>query len=319
MACGQNHVSGSQKKGAHVHFPFEAMTKIAKNNINLYYWLDEPNFGDALNVEVTRKLFHINVNKATPEECEACFIGSLLDKFLYERVFRGKRARRLYAQPPVQIWGTGFIIEKNGYIRRKYNLGEAFFRKAQVHAVRGALSRDRLSKILRKNLRDVLLADPGLIGCDLIDWQQNEKVYELGIIPHYVEKDKPVWAELQKSIPSSIVIDMQADVYDVLNTISKCKAVLSSAMHGLIVADGMHIPNMRAILTGSLYGGEYKFNDYYSSYGLTTHPKWNLNEKLFTQDDIQSIYDNYTISRELVDEKKEMLYKTFPYINEETP
>ena len=48
--------------------------------------------------------------------------------------------------------------------------------------------------------------------------------------------------------------------------LSKCKRVISSSLHDLILADSLVIPNIRIILSNKIYGGNFKFNDYYSSY-----------------------------------------------------
>ena len=44
-------------------------------------------------------------------------------------------------------------------------------------------------------------------------------------------------------------------------------------MYGLIVADVLYIPNVRMILSDKISGGDYKFNDYYSAFGLNEHEK----------------------------------------------
>lgn len=53
-------------------------------SVNVYYWLGVPNFGDALNIPISKELFGIDIMKSTPQECEATFLGSTLDDFLFK-------------------------------------------------------------------------------------------------------------------------------------------------------------------------------------------------------------------------------------------
>ena len=137
-------------------------------DIQLYYWLGMQNFGDALNIDLCKKLFNINPVMSTPEECEATFIGSTLDDFLFRGLKRfSKKYQDNINKLPVKIWGSGFIAPKNKFCRRLFNLYEQYFRTIEVKAIRGDLSRKRLEKISNQNLDDVLLADAGLLAKDL--------------------------------------------------------------------------------------------------------------------------------------------------------
>jgi pyruvyltransferase len=44
----------------------------------------------------------------------------------------------------------------------------------------------------------------------------------------------------------------------------ECKIVLSSSLHGLVLADSFQIPNKRIVLSNNIIGGDFKFKDYYS-------------------------------------------------------
>jgi hypothetical protein len=48
--------------------------------------------------------------------------------------------------------------------------------------------------------------------------------------------------------------------------------VISSSLHGLIVADSLGIPNVWLRLSPDVLGGDYKFKDYYSVFGLAPEP-----------------------------------------------
>lgn len=56
----------------------------------------------------------------------------------------------------------------------------------------------------------------------------------------------------------------------VIKQIKQCKYIASSSLHGLIIADAYHIPNIRIVDydTFAYPACNYKFEDYYSALGL---------------------------------------------------
>jgi hypothetical protein len=140
-------------------------------------------------------------------------------------------------------------------------------------ALRGKLTKSKLEKISSKEYNKIVLGDPGLLCKHLIDNTNVIKKYRLGIIPHYVDKTNRYISEIQANNPNSKIIDIQQEPYAFLKEISQCDTVVSSAMHGLIAADSLNIPNIRLILSDKLTGGDFKFNDYYSVFGIENHVK----------------------------------------------
>ena len=46
--------------------------------------------------------------------------------------------------------------------------------------------------------------------------------------------------------------------------ICQCEMTASSSLHGLIVSDAYHVPNVWICLNSETGGGEFKFKDYYA-------------------------------------------------------
>jgi pyruvyltransferase len=95
-----------------------------------------------------------------------------------------------------------------------------------------------------------------------------DKKYRLGIVPHYIEK-KESYEYFQ--MPSDCVyIDIMSDPETFVRDILSCQYILSSSLHGLILAEAYKIPSMYYMLTNKIIGGSFKYNDYYSMDGRNT-------------------------------------------------
>lgn len=114
-----------------------------------------------------------------------------------------------------------------------------------VLAVRGKLS--------ARNLRagKVPLGDLGLLASRI--WPKSPAKYNIGVVRHYVDQNKYPFAD--------IVIDATEKPEDVVTKISSCRVILSSSLHGLIVADSYGIPNMR-LARSDVITGDWKWMDH---------------------------------------------------------
>lgn len=255
----------------------------------LFWYRDTPNFGDALAPLLVEKFSGRRVVASTPRRCRMCAVGSILDSF-FSRGFSLKR--RLYRRiaPPVLVWGGGFIQpEREGWTDPR--------RRLDVRAVRGKLSRERIRKYLGID-KEIALGDPGLLCAGLLEGRTIPKTHDLGIIPHYIDRDNPLLDRFPAG--TSIRINVGAPPLDVLEQIASCRAVISSAMHGLIAADSLGIPNIRMVLGGKLMGGDYKFDDYYSAFGIEHHPRVVL-DATGPIPDARCIIERHAVSREMVE------------------
>lgn len=270
--------------------------------INLYY-KKLPNMGDLLNPLIVKNVFGLNSKHNTFLTCELSGIGSGLESFLLS-----EKSHKRFLQAisykflgEVHIWGTGFLRE---------NINESYFyRKSTVfHAVRGELSKSKVEKILKRKL-NIPTGDPGLLASYLIK-EKIEKKYALGIIPHFREQDNRVFDQIRKLNRNSKIIDLKEDPIEVVKQIAQCEVVISSSLHGLIVADSFDIPNQHFIVSDKLKGDGFKFRDYYSSYHLEHKPVDIKNSSIPT---INNIIDSYEITRQMVEDKKKDIINSFPF------
>lgn len=154
------------------------------------------------------------------------------------------------------VWGTGAINDA------PLNLPP----RTRILAVRGPLTR----RLLGADVPEVY-GDPGLLLPRFYDEHQ-EPIYEIGVIPHFLDKT----AMQLPHDPAVLMIDVQADWRTVVDNIRRCRSILSSSLHGLVVADSYGIP-ARWVSVGDRSGGPFKFHDYYLGTGREPPPPlvWN--------------------------------------------
>lgn len=148
------------------------------------------------------------------------------------------------------VWGTGCINE--GMI------GE---NPREVFAVRGPLTRDEL---LKRGIEcPEVYGDPALLY-PIIYNPKIEKKYKWGIIPHYIEFESDKDIEIIKNLEKQgfKIIDICSGEHEFIDELLEVENVISSSLHGLIVADAYGIPNARVNISNKLIGGDFKFKDY---------------------------------------------------------
>lgn len=262
------------------------------------------NMGDLLNELIIENIFGYKVIQSGRLDCHTSGIGSSLSSFFPPKTKMPPKPKyfiqKLYGQIlPIQIWSTGFISYSNDehYCVRKVN---------NVASVRGELSKKRLEGILGKKL-DVPTGDGGLLASSLID-NKNEKKFSIGIIPHFKEKHEPRFKELQANYNNSVIIDLTDEPMNVIKAISQCEVIISSSLHGLVVADSFGIPNMRLVYSDKLLGDGFKFDDYYSSYNVES-TYFDLKRSGYPK--INDVIDGYKIEKAVVETKKKEIMESF--------
>lgn len=152
------------------------------------------------------------------------------------------------------VWGTGAMFH---HIPIELS-------RARIRALRGRFSANRVGI----PTGGVALGDPGLLVDRIPLAPDLEPRWELSIVPHYVDMNDEGLARYVRAHPEVHVIDPCAPVPEVLSEIRASAMILSSSLHGLVVADSFGIPNRWVWLSDKLAGGAFKFCDYYSAFGI---------------------------------------------------
>ena len=313
-----------------------------KRNINIMYYFSN-NFGDNLNYFLLKDMIEGNINfydrtfknqndksrdlnninnLNTIAKIDLIFIGSNLDVICnWSYAFDNKSYKhksiisKLYFKIfdyfyPLIIYGTGFISSDNFQ-------NESYVRNIKIKAIRGNVSLQRIEKNGIKASEKVILADPGILAPFLLNLTNKkdfnfQKEYDLCVIPHFVDS-KNILIKTHIQINNSIILNINSNPIEFIRSLLKCKNILSSGLHGLIVADSLGIPNMRMIVSDKIIGGDYKFRDYYSAYNLEIPPYIDLRKENFNYEQIKKLNNNHFISKEIIRDKQCKLLSNFPF------
>lgn len=203
------------------------------------------NLGDELNFYILKhatsyKLYNYRDIYSSSSRNYGC-IGSLIDSDLFNS--------------STVIWGTGAIAGKD---KLKYE-------PLKICAVRGKLTRKYL---LEQGMEcPEVYGDPALL-LPKIYQPKVEKQYKLGVIPHYVDQENSLVAELSRLYGGNVcIIKMKdySDWKDVVDSINRCEQIISSSLHGLILSDAYNIPNAWVEFSDRVAGEGFKFKDYFSA------------------------------------------------------
>ena len=194
-------------------------------------------------------------------------LGDVLTPVLLERL---GYAPRWTPQIAAKVLATGSIIR---FARAGQTVwGSGAMRatdrpdpRARYLAVRGPLTRRAVLKA--GGSCPEVYGDPALLLPELVNGPV-PKVHDLGLVPHYV--DRAIVAGLH---PNEHRIDvLRADPLEVVREIRQCRAVVSSSLHGVIVAHAFGIPAAWVRWSDKLSGDDTKFHDYAASVGWAAVP-----------------------------------------------
>lgn len=207
------------------------------------------NLGDSVSLDVVQKM---SLNQCNPiiasnHSRRPCImtIGSILHHAIDGDV----------------VWGTGFISDSS-----KYGLLTTT-KKLKVLALRGPMT----NELLHKSGIDVDLpvyGDPGIfIPYAFGIARQTKKSYSIGVVPHVEDYDL---VSKQKIFREGIaLIDFRKDFRTAVEKIAQCERIVSSSLHGLIIAEALGIPAAWVLFSNKVIGNGFKFKDYYLGSGRT--------------------------------------------------
>lgn len=232
------------------------------------------NWGDDLNVFLCASWFNKKIiNYSTSvlswmsNDVIYSFIGSILQS----------------ANRRTVVWGSGLISE------------DEYPKEApkRICAVRGPLSR----KVLQEHGIECpeVYGDPALLLSRYYTPKEPTKKFRLGIVAHVCdEKNQIIRDFLRKDYD---VIQISLSSYerwqDVVDQVCSCEAIVSSSLHGLVVADAYGIPNTWIEFSDLVIGLGFKFRDYFMSVNREIRPP----HFIHSVEDLEKLYFQEMVSQ----------------------
>jgi hypothetical protein len=216
------------------------------------------NYGDNLMGILLPELFNVDPKYVRPERAELIGAGSILDAY-HRRVAKKLKKGRLpiLKQRPwrtLHVWGSGFMN----------TFGLAVWPQSiHIHAVRGPLSLAKVvgdAKYDAYNKADIAMGDPAIL-LPLLKPKTGPSKIAVAVIPHFASYPEFVRRYGSSMPPHWEIINLLDDPVRITEQISSAECVISSSLHGLIVADAYNIPSRRMVATG-IKGDGFKFRDY---------------------------------------------------------
>jgi len=202
--------------------------------VSAFWWSLVSNWGDKLSPLLLQRFARIDVTWAPANEADIVCVGSILGN-LVKPDYTGV------------ILGSGKLFEEGVVPPLAY-----------VLALRGPLT-------ARGVPGTFALGDPGLLADELVT--VTEKTRDLGLVPHW--SDNRLARDPRFSQYNPVIIYSDGDPLDIIRTIGSCKKIISSSLHGLILADAFNIPRrFEASAAWGREGGDFKVRDHNAALGL---------------------------------------------------
>lgn len=163
-----------------------------------------------------------------------------------------------WADENTVVWGAGFGSD-DACVKSK---------PLDICAVRGPLTRKRLAETGIQ--APEIYGDPALLFSKFYNPAQIEK-YDIGFIPHYSDARHPLVTSILAQSNNVRFIDVTNSVNTVIDQINQCKVILSSSLHGVIVAHTYGIRALHISFEESTMQKWFKFHDYFQSVGLNNY------------------------------------------------
>jgi len=193
------------------------------------YWYNFTNMGDMLSPITIKGVTGVTPEwDPNPSKHRVVGLGSIMGS----------------VKPGDFVWGTGCISETAPFD----------VTGADILAVRGPLTAAKLKV-------DVPFGDPALLMPRFYIPSQFGEKHEVGIVPHYVD------IKSVKPVDGVPIIDVRMNWMKTIDYITNCETIVSSCLHGIIIAEAYGIPAVWVKVTDKVLGNGFKFDDYYLSTG----------------------------------------------------
>lgn len=268
-----------------------------KNRLRLFWWNEKiiqgkskENYGDALGKYLVEKISGKKVVFAWSKKFSFfdfiapihVTIGSILTNVNHNCI----------------VWGSG-IITKTTPIK-----------KATFLAVRGPQTRKYLLA-LGFDVPEVY-GDPALLLPRYYN-PKIEKKFKYGIVPHY--NDYKVVVQWFKNSSDIHLIDiMTNDIESKTIEFLQCERIISSSLHGIIVAHSYGIPAVWQKFSDQVFGDDIKFQDYMESVQIPFY-QTNIKTEAYTDEEMHNLFTQFVAlpNPQIIEDLRNGLMEACPF------
>lgn len=210
-------------------------------------WHKSINFGDQLNPYLVKRMWGFESKKINEgdKQPHLMMIGSILNE----------------ANSETLVLGSGFVAPDR-YFESTPN----------IITVRGRKTLEMIENIKIKT-DEIEVGDPAILLPDYFIPSVGFNKYNIGVIPHIIDVDFAHSLFERKRGVRIIDLRLSGDDFNeiesIINQICSCRCIISSSLHGLIIAHAYGIPGIWCEFSDMVIGNGFKFKDYMSAHGMT--------------------------------------------------
>lgn len=264
-------------------------------HIPMHWYSAKLNFGDWIGPQMVQAYSGrqpIQSNRPGTNTRMLCSVGSILGRINRHNV---------------DVWGSGLmrpLTAKEIELRKR-------LKGIKIHAVRGKHTRRELQDSLGWDVPEVY-GDPALLLPDVI-LPSETKHNEVVVVPHYVHLPK-----INHSVINGQVVDVRNDVKSVVEQLAGASAVVSSSLHGLIVAQAYGVPWVRMDISDHQLGGkDFKFEDFFSCLDRENVSRVEITKEELATIDLAALAQKATLPELMIDIS--LLRDAFPVASVQGP
>lgn len=201
-----------------------------------FWWSARRNWGDELTPLLLARFSDLDITWAPVEKADMLVVGSIIDLLPADGSYSGR------------IVGTGTL--------RPNNDARSKLKNANIYALRGPLTAAHVPGTFA-------LGDPGVLANELVPMP--DKIYNLSLLGHW--RDRELQHRFTQWVPH--IINPADGPLEVIKQIGASRKLVTSSLHGLVVADSFGIPRRLEYCPAlDNEGGQHKFLDWFAALNM---------------------------------------------------
>ncbi|HEY8191254.1 MAG TPA: polysaccharide pyruvyl transferase family protein, partial [Alphaproteobacteria bacterium] len=189
--------------------------------------------------------------------------------------FTGQRVKLARRGAREKVLGVGSVM--TALRARDVVFGTGCIRRGIVEAPEGVkflAVRGPLTRAMIKGAKvPEVYGDPALLLPLMYPVRKEKKTHDLGLIPHHVDEKTQAFLDAKQTLEFLLgeeqvkVIDVRLPWPEFVVEVARCRRVISSSLHGLVIAEAYGVPAEWSEWSDRVIGKGFKFRDYFAATG----------------------------------------------------